>query len=163
MGCAAARPWAVPACRPARWCAPKCAPGPNPTASNAVPAPDADTKGEVPEEVTGGLPVLPIPKAALVTGGARRIGRALVLTLAEAGFAVAIHHHRSGTEAEALANEIARAGGKAVALAADLTDEAAVKRLLPEAAAALGPVGVLVNNASIFGNDTVATVTRESW
>jgi NAD(P)-dependent dehydrogenase (short-subunit alcohol dehydrogenase family) len=115
------------------------------------------------DEVTGGFPVPPLAKAALVTGGARRIGRALVLALAHDGFAVAIHHHRSQTEADALAAEIRDAGGKAVALAADLTDEAAVKRLLPEATAALGPVGVLVNNASIFGNDTVSTATRESW
>ena len=57
----------------------------------------------------------------------------------------------------------ARVGGRAVALAADLADEAAVKTLLPSATAALGPIGVLVNNASIFENDTVATATRESW
>ena len=55
------------------------------------------------------------------------------------------------------------AGGTAMALTADLADEAAVKRLLPDAAAALGPIGVLVNNASIFENDTVVTATRESW
>jgi NAD(P)-dependent dehydrogenase (short-subunit alcohol dehydrogenase family) len=124
-----------------------------------VPAPDAAT----PDDVTGGFPAPPIPKAALVTGGARRIGRALVLELAASGYAVAIHHHDSGAEAEALAAQIGRKGGKAVALAADLADEAAVKQLLPEAATALGPIGVLVNNASIFGNDTVSSATRESW
>src|SRR5712692_9163570 len=133
MGCAGARPWAAPGCRLAKWCAPRCVPGPNPTASNAVPAPDTDAK----REVTGGFPAVPVPRAALVTGGARRIGRALVLALAEAGFAVAIHHHRSGTEAEGLAEEIGRSGGMAIALAADLSDEAAVKRLLPAADAAL--------------------------
>ena len=116
-----------------------------------------------PDEVTGAFPVAPIPKAALVTGGAKRIGRALVLALAEDGFAVAIHHHRSQQEAAALADEIAGKGVKAVALAADLADEAAVKRLLPAAEAALGPIGVLVNNASIFGNDMLGTATRESW
>ncbi|HKS88394.1 MAG TPA: SDR family oxidoreductase [Stellaceae bacterium] len=109
------------------------------------------------------MPALPIPKAALVTGAARRIGRALALALAEDGYAVAIHHHRSRAEAEAVAAEIGNGGGRAVALAADLTDEAAVGDLLPRAAAALGPIGVLVNNASIFENDTVATATRESW
>jgi len=128
-----------------------------------VPAPDDDPQAEVPEEVTGGLPVLPIPKAALVTGGARRIGRALVLALAEAGFAVAVHHHHSRAEAEALVAEIGRAGGTAVALAGDLADEAAVQSLLPQAAAALGPIGVLVNNASVFENDTVATVSSQGW
>jgi NAD(P)-dependent dehydrogenase (short-subunit alcohol dehydrogenase family) len=124
-----------------------------------VPAPDRDTQAEL----TGGFPTRPVPPAALVTGGARRIGRALVLGLADAGYAVAIHHHRSRVEADALAGEIAGAGGKAIALAADLADEAAVKRLLPDATAALGPIGVLVNNASIFENDTVATASREGW
>jgi tRNA threonylcarbamoyl adenosine modification protein YjeE len=128
-----------------------------------VRAPDPNAPGELPGELTGGLPTLPVPPAALVTGGARRIGRALVLTLAEAGFAVAIHHHRSGAEADELVARIAQAGGRAVALAADLADEAAVASLLPQAIAALGPVGVLVNNASIFENDTVATASREGW
>ena len=116
-----------------------------------------------PGELTGAFPTPPVPRAALVTGGARRIGRALVLSLAEAGFAVAVHHHRSQAEAEALVSEVQHAGGKAVALAADLADEAAVAALLPRAAAALGPIGILVNNASVFGNDTLATATRESW
>ena len=53
-------------------------------------------------ELTGGFATPPVPLAALVTGGARRIGRALVLTLAEAGFAVAVHHHHSQAEADAL-------------------------------------------------------------
>ena len=128
-----------------------------------MPAPDGDAQGELPGELTGAFPSAPIPLAALVTGGARRIGRALVLALADSGFAVAVHHHRSRAEAEALVDEIAQAGGTAVALAADLADEAAVQSLLPQAAAALGPIGVLVNNASIFGNDTVSTATRESW
>src|SRR5262249_62391404 len=64
---------------------------------------------------------------------------------------------------EALAAEIARAGGKAVPLAADLADEADVAELLPRAMAALGPIGCLVNNASIFENETALAVTRDSW
>ena len=126
--------------------------------------PAADREATAPDEaLTGALPTPPVPKAALVTGGARRIGRALSLSLAEAGYAVAIHHHQSRKEAEALAAEIVRAGGKAVALMADLADEAATAELLPRAAAALGPIGCLVNNASIFENDTVATTTRDGW
>lgn len=112
--------------------------------------------------VTGSLAVPPVPRAALVTGGAKRIGRALSLALARDGYAVAIHHHRSQQEAQALVVEIMRNGGKAVALKADLADDAAAE-LLPRAIAALGPIGVLVNNASIFENDTVATATRDSW
>jgi NAD(P)-dependent dehydrogenase (short-subunit alcohol dehydrogenase family) len=130
---------------------------------NAVPAADREATGTDDESLTGALPTPPLPKAALVTGGARRIGRALSLTLAEAGFAVAIHYHRSRDEAQALAGEIVQSGGKAVALATDLAEEAEVKQLLPRAAAALGPIGVLVNNASIFENDTVMTATRDSW
>jgi NAD(P)-dependent dehydrogenase (short-subunit alcohol dehydrogenase family) len=114
-------------------------------------------------DVTGALPTPPLPRAALVTGGARRVGRALALGLAEAGYAVAVHYHTSGEAAETLAAEITGAGGKAVALAADLADETAVAKLLPDATTALGPIGVLVNNASMFENDTVATATRNSW
>jgi NAD(P)-dependent dehydrogenase (short-subunit alcohol dehydrogenase family) len=116
-----------------------------------------------PAEVHGGFATPPVPKAALVTGAARRIGRALALGLAEVGYAVAVHHHASGQAAEALVADIARRGGRAIALAADLEDETAVRTLLPDATAALGPIGVLVNNASVFENDTVATATRASW
>jgi NAD(P)-dependent dehydrogenase (short-subunit alcohol dehydrogenase family) len=128
-----------------------------------VPAADREGAGTDDTALTGALPTPPMPKAALVTGGARRIGRALVLALAGNGFAVAIHHHRSHKEAEALTAEIVQAGGKAVALMADLADEGAVAELLPRAAAVLGPIGCLVNNASIFENDTVTTTSRDSW
>jgi len=128
-----------------------------------VPAADREPDKSSDTAVTGALPVPPVPRAALVTGGGRRIGRALSVALAQEGYAVAIHHHDSKNEAEALAVEIIRAGGKAVALAADLSDESAVAELLPRAMAVLGPIGCLVNNASIFENDTVATATRDSW
>lgn len=124
-----------------------------------MPAPE----GGASSELHGGLPAPAMPKTALVTGGARRIGRALVMALADAGYAVAVHHHSSRADADAVVGEIVQAGGRAMALAADLADEAAVRDLLPRAIAALGPIGVLVNNASIFENDTVATATRESW
>lgn len=113
--------------------------------------------------VSGGLPVLPLPKTALVTGGAQRIGRALVLALAEDGFAVAIHYNRSGEAAESLVRAVRESGGTAVALPADLADEGAVQELLPRAERELGPVGCLVNNAAVFANDTIETVTRASW
>ncbi len=115
------------------------------------------------EGLTGALPPLPIPKVALVTGGGRRIGRALALALAEDGFAVAVHYHRSRRAAEAVVETIRSGGGAALALGADLADEEAVHSLLPSAEHAFGPVGCLVNNAGVFGDDTVATVTRESW
>ncbi|MBW6505315.1 MAG: SDR family oxidoreductase [Rhodobacteraceae bacterium] len=103
-------------------------------------------------------------EAALVTGGARRLGRTMAEYLAARGFAVAIHHHSSGAEAEALAARLCARGGQAVALAADLLDEDAMNDLVPRAVAALGmPLTLLVNNASIFEHDTIHTATRESW
>lgn len=112
------------------------------------------------------LPISPpIPRAALVTGGARRLGRAIALGLAEAGFDLAIHYGGSAAEAEAAAAEIrARWGRRAAALRADLSREEEVAGLLPAAAAALGaPLGVLVNNASAFERDEWHDATRESW
>jgi NAD(P)-dependent dehydrogenase (short-subunit alcohol dehydrogenase family) len=118
---------------------------------------------EAADTPTGAMPLPPVPKAALVTGGAQRIGRALALALAEDGFAVAVHHRRSGTAAEKLVEMIRSKGGAAVALAADLGDEEAVKTLLSRAEHALGPIGCLVNNAAVFASDTVETATRASW
>jgi NAD(P)-dependent dehydrogenase (short-subunit alcohol dehydrogenase family) len=112
---------------------------------------------------SGAFPAPPVPPAALVTGAGQRIGRACALALAEAGYAVAVHYHRSHGPAGEVAAAIRERGGKAIALAADLADEDAVTALLPRAAEALGPIGVLVNNASVFGNDTADSVTRESW
>ena len=112
---------------------------------------------------SGAFPTPPVPKAALVTGAGQRIGRACALALAEAGFAVAVHYLRSAEAAEDVAGAINGNGGKAIALAADLRDEAAATQLLPQAAAALGPIGVLVNNASVFENDTADTVTKDGW
>ncbi len=113
--------------------------------------------------LTGAVPPPPMPKAALVTGGAQRIGRALALALAEDGYAVAVHYHRSRAAAEEVVAAIRGEGREATALDADLADEDAVRALLPRAERALGPIGVLVNNAGVFEDDTVATATRDSW
>ncbi len=104
-----------------------------------------------------------ISRIALVTGGGQRIGAAITEALATAGFAVAIHCRDSRDEADALAGRIRERGGRAAVLQADLNDEAAVQGLLPAATAALGPVGVLVNNASVFERDEWDDATRESW
>lgn len=103
------------------------------------------------------------PQTALITGAARRIGRALALDLADAGWRVAVHYNASRDDADAVVAEIAAKGGRAVAVQADLADEAAVAGLIPAAAAALGPVTLLVNNASLFERDMPDTVTRASW
>ncbi|MEC9346804.1 MAG: SDR family oxidoreductase [Pseudomonadota bacterium] len=98
--------------------------------------------------------------AALVTGGARRIGRAIALALAARGMAVAIHHNRSGAEAEATAADARALGVDATVVQADLADADAVRSILPEAARGLGqPIDVLVNNASLFERDSVRDVT----
>lgn len=102
-------------------------------------------------------------KAALVTGAGKRIGRAIALDLAAHGWAVAVHYHRSAGDAEEVVHTIERQGGRAVALAADLMDEPAVATLVDRAADRLGPLTLLVNNASSFDRDEVATVTRASW
>jgi NAD(P)-dependent dehydrogenase (short-subunit alcohol dehydrogenase family) len=102
--------------------------------------------------------------AALVTGGAQRLGAALVRELAARGFDVAIHCHASRSAADALASELRGEGRRAVAIEADLLDRAQTAGLVPAAAAALDrPLTVLVNNASIFEHDTIATATWESW
>jgi pteridine reductase len=88
--------------------------------------------------------------AALVTGGAVRIGRAISEALAEDGYDVVVHYHSSSGDADALVREIEASGGRATAIGADLADAAEVERLAREAGAAFGGIDVLVNNASVF-------------
>lgn len=101
--------------------------------------------------------------AALVTGAGARIGKALALALADRGYDVAVHYAASVAGADSVADEIRAKGRKAVTLQADLLDEAAAQALVPRACAALGPLTVLINNASIFEYDTIASATRDSW
>jgi NAD(P)-dependent dehydrogenase (short-subunit alcohol dehydrogenase family) len=102
-------------------------------------------------------------RTALVTGAARRIGRAIAERLAAEGWGVVVHYHSSGEEAEAVVAAIEGAGGRAAAVAADLADPDDVAGLLSAAADALGPVTALINNASAFEKDDLATLTRASW
>lgn len=104
-----------------------------------------------------------MPKAALVTGGAKRLGAAVVRALAEAGFGVGIHFHHSRAEAETVAGQIRAGGGRAEVFRADLQDESETAALLPQATAAIGPIGLLVNSASTFERDEWDDVSRESW
>lgn len=103
------------------------------------------------------------PKSVLVTGAGRRIGRAIALDLAAAGWAVAVHYNRSQDDAEAVVGEITDGGGTALALGTDLASDEDAERLIEAAAAGIGPLTCLVNNASVFEEDTPATATRESW
>lgn len=100
----------------------------------------------------------------LVTGGAKRLGRACALALAEAGFEIALHYNTSAAEAEATAEEVRAFGRRAVILPADLGDDAAVEGLAPAAAIAAGAALIgLVNSASIFEHDMVESLTAEAF
>ena len=101
---------------------------------------------------------------ALVTGGAKRLGREMALYLAARGYDVVVHYASSQAAADAVVDEIRALGCKAQALPADLLIEAEMQGLLPAASQALGgPVTCLINNASIFEYDNVETATRNSW
>lgn len=100
---------------------------------------------------------------ALVTGAARRIGRVIAEGLAQDGWAVAVHFNGSVEEAEETVRIIEKSGGTAAAFQADLADETQVENLIPAVMAKMGPVTCLINNASIFEEDTVASATREGW
>ena len=102
----------------------------------------------------------PVPSSphqtALVTGAGRRIGRAIALGLAQAGWDVAIHYRHSAHEAAETAAAVRALGRRAALVGADLNDETAVRALLPRAIDALGPVTCVVNNASLFEYDNAA-------
>lgn len=105
------------------------------------------------------------PGAALVTGAAKRLGRAIALDLARQGWRVAIHYNSSAADADAAVQAALEAGApSAVALPADLTREEETQTLVARAQEALGrPLTMLVNNASIFENDDIRSSTRQSW
>ena len=101
---------------------------------------------------------------ALVTGAGKRLGRAMALYLAGRGFDVAVHYGQSTDAAEGTAADIRGKGRQATVLQANLLHEDEVQRLVPAAMEGLGgPITCLVNNASIFEYDTIASATRESW
>lgn len=95
---------------------------------------------------------------ALVTGAARRIGRCLAETLAAAGWHVVVHYNHSKSDAEETVRAITDAGGLADPLAADLSDPTACTRLVDDARARTGGLGCLVNNASMFVEDTALDI-----
>jgi NAD(P)-dependent dehydrogenase (short-subunit alcohol dehydrogenase family) len=101
-------------------------------------------------------------KNALVTGAARRIGRAISLALAREGANVAVHYSSSEDDAAGLVVEIEKLGARVVALRADLSDQGELEGLVERAREALGTIEILVNNASIFPSDTLATVELAS-
>jgi len=128
--------------------------------------PVSNPPADVPAAATAGASAQqPAPSArgvALVTGGARRLGRAIALELAAQGWDVAVHCHRSRDEAEALAAQIRAGGRRAAVLQADLADEAATAKLIPDCTAALGVPTCLVNNASLFQYDVATSFSYAS-
>lgn len=101
--------------------------------------------------------------AALVTGAGGRLGRAMALYLAGRGFDVAVHYAGSKAGAQETAAQCRAAGVRAEILQADLLNEAETEGLVARAVTAVGPLTVLINNASIFEHDTVETATADSW
>ena len=102
-------------------------------------------------------------KVALVTGAGRDIGREIALVLGREGAAVAVNYAKSRDEAEAAAAEIRQGGSRAVAIDADVTDYAAVRRMAERVAAELGPIDVLVNNAGMVRRKFFLETRPEEW
>lgn len=104
-----------------------------------------------------------VQKTALITGAARRIGRAIALGLARDGYAVAVHYRNSKADAEALVAEMKAMGAEAAAFQADLADTAELQRLVARCAADLSPPCCLINNASEFLLDGIETLDEATW
>ncbi len=102
-------------------------------------------------------------RTALITGAARRIGRQLALDLAEAGYDIAVHCNASRDEAEAVAAVVRAKGRKAVVVQGNLAAIATPSDIMAASVNALGPLDVLINNASLFEADEVGSITQQSW
>lgn len=102
-------------------------------------------------------------KIALVTGGAKRVGRAISLGLANAGYAVAVNYNSSSADADSLVAEITEKGGEAIAVQADLFSPQQTRNLIPEIETAMGKLDLLINNASVFHEDQLDSLDDELW
>jgi pteridine reductase len=102
-------------------------------------------------------------RVALVTGAARRMGRAVALRLAEEGADIVIHYRSSAAESESAVVEIEKMGRRGVAIAADLTSVVEIKRLFDEAAKQFGRLDILVNCAANFLPSSIISTTEEVW
>jgi NAD(P)-dependent dehydrogenase (short-subunit alcohol dehydrogenase family) len=102
-------------------------------------------------------------RTALISGAARRIGKRMAMDLAAQGWSVAIHYNSSRDEAQAVASEIAQAGGRAAIVQGDLSSPAAPQKIIQAAVEELGPLTCLINNASRFEPDEADTVTIDDW
>jgi NAD(P)-dependent dehydrogenase (short-subunit alcohol dehydrogenase family) len=102
-------------------------------------------------------------KNIIITGGARRIGSAIAISFAKAGWNIALHFGTSLTEAKNLKKELEEYGAKVSLIQADLKDSADIKNIIPAANDALGPLNCLVNNAALFERDDIHTATEDSF
>src|SRR5881398_1252021 len=102
-------------------------------------------------------------RVAIVTGAGRNIGRAIALALAEAGAAIMVNARSNLKEAEAVADEIERAGGKALATTADVIDADAVTKMVTSTASRFGRIDILVNNAAVRAEQPLETMTLADW
>jgi NAD(P)-dependent dehydrogenase (short-subunit alcohol dehydrogenase family) len=102
-------------------------------------------------------------KNVLVTGAAKRLGRAIALDLAAAGWNVAIHYNSSQEDADSAAQAVRAFGGEAAVLKSDLSKESETATLVERAAAEIGPLTALINSASLFENDDWQSATRKTW
>ncbi len=102
-------------------------------------------------------------KTALITGASKRIGRQIAIDLARDGWAVAIHYASSQTSAQQLVDEILAFGGEAISVGGDLADARAPQKIIDACVDGLGPLTLLVNNASRFERDDIVDMSVESW
>jgi len=102
-------------------------------------------------------------RVALVTGGSRGIGKAVALALAEAGAAVAVNYRERGEQAQAVAEAIRKAGGRAAIFGADVSLRAAVESMVHEIEKQLGPIDILVNNAGMAAIRSLEDITEEDF
>jgi NAD(P)-dependent dehydrogenase (short-subunit alcohol dehydrogenase family) len=106
---------------------------------------------------------LPISRTVLITGAARRIGRALALDLAAHGWRVAVHFQQSAEAAAEVVQQIRQSGGEASAFRADLSNLEEARALTQRCVSELGPLDCLINNASLYAEDTLATLNESTW
>lgn len=102
-------------------------------------------------------------KIALVTGGAKRVGKAIVQALAARGCHLVVHYHRSQAQAQETVRALQAAGHRALAVQADITKEDQVEAMIEAATAHFGRIDILVNNAALFYRTPVETLTIEDW
>lgn len=100
---------------------------------------------------------------ALVTGGARRLGRAIAVKFAHEGFNIALHYHRSSEDARGTADDIRHCGVDVALIQGDLASVACAERVVAEAAATWGRLDVLINNAAAFFPTPIGSVTEAQW